>query len=211
MKPIMSTERAASLVAAIALMFSSASCADRNADTADTAAGTVGATAGAAAATPATTPGAPGPGTAAETNDDRIEVALSNDANLRGFGLDVDERSGRIILRGAVRTEQQKAEAGQVALRIVPGATIDNRIRVEAAARMGTTAPTDADDAEEKVENALEADAVLGPFDLEVDEDDGRIIISGNVRTAAQKAQAEQIARNIAGTITIVNRVAVRP
>lgn len=209
MKPMKSADRAASLIAAIALMFSSASCADRDADTADTAAGTVGATAG--AATPATTPGAPGPGTAAETNDDRIEVALSNDANLRGFGLDVDERSGRIILRGAVRTEQQKAEAGQVALRTVPGATIDNRIRVEAAARMGTTAPTDADEAEEKVENALEADAVLGPFDLEVDEDDGRIIISGNVRTAAQKAQAEQIARNIAGTITIVNRVAVRP
>ncbi len=204
-----STERAASLIAAIALTFAVAACADRDADMTDTAAGAVGTTAGVGATTPGT-PGTPGVA-AAESNDDRIEVALSTDPNLQGFGLDVDERGGRIILRGAVRTEEQKTQAGQVALRITPGATIDNRIRVVTTARMSTTAPTDADEAEERVENALEADAVLGPFDLEVDEDDGRIIISGNVRTADQKSQVEAIARRIAGTITVENRVSVRP
>ena len=201
------TKRAASAIAAIALMFAATACADRDADLADTAAGALGATTGAtgvAATTPAT-PSTP----SAEAADDRVEVALSTDANLRGFGLDADERGGRIILRGAVRTEQQKSQAAEIVARVAPGVTVDNRIRVEASARMRTSDPVDVDALEEQIENPLEADATLGPFDLEVDEDDGQLIISGTVRTADQKAQAERIAKQLAGTVVVVNRVKI--
>jgi hyperosmotically inducible protein len=199
-----STRRAASWVAAIALIFAVAACADDAADTTDTAAaaGALGTTSGVAAATPSTP--------SAESADDRVEVALSTDANLRGFGLDADESSGRIVLKGAVRTEEQKAQAAQIAAGIAPGVTIDNRIRVEANARLKTTDPVDVDALEEQIENALEDDATLRPFDLEVDEDDGQIVITGNVRSADQKALADQIAKRLAGTVTVVNRVRVQ-
>jgi osmotically-inducible protein OsmY len=204
---MISTKRAASAIAATALVFAVMACADREADTTDTAAGAVGATAGVGATTPSTpTPSTP----SAESADDRVEVALSTDANLRGFGLDADESQGRIILKGAVRTEEQKSQAAQVAARVAPGVTVDNRIRVQATARMSTSDPVDVDAIEEQVENALEEDATLRPFDLEVDEDNGQIIITGNVRTADQKALADQIAKRIAGTVVVVNRVRVQ-
>jgi osmotically-inducible protein OsmY len=202
---MISTKRAASAIAAIAVMFAVTACADREADTTDTAAGAVGATT-AVGATSAPTPSTP----SAESADDRVEVALSTDANLRGFGLDADESDGRIILKGAVRTEEQKSQAAQVAARVAPGVTVDNRIRVQATARMSTSDPVDVDAVEEQVENALEEDATLRPFDLEVDEDNGQIIITGNVRTADQKALADQIAKRIAGTVVVVNRVRVQ-
>jgi osmotically-inducible protein OsmY len=199
---MISTKRAASAIAATALVFAVMACADRDAETTDTAAGAVGAT----SAVGATTPSTP----SAESADDRVEVALSTDANLRGFGLDADESEGRVILKGAVRTDEQKSQAAQVAARVAPGVTVDNRIRVEATARMSTSDPVDVDAVEEQVENALEEDATLRPFDLEVDEDNGQIIITGNVRTADQKALADQIAKRIAGTVVVVNRVRVQ-
>jgi len=203
---MLSTKRAAGSIAAIALIFAVAACADDTADTTDTAAagGAVGTTS-AAAATPST-PSTP----SAESADDRVEVALSTNSDLRGFGLDANERSGRIVLRGTVRTEAQRSQAAQIAASIAPGVTIDNQIRVEATARVRTTDPVDVDALEEQIENALEDDATLRPFDLEVDEDDGQIIITGNVRTADQKALADRIAKQLAGTVTVVNRVRVQ-
>jgi osmotically-inducible protein OsmY len=190
-----STKRVASTVAAIAMIFASAACAGGDADIADTAAGTVGATAA------ATTPDA-------DRIDDRVEVALSTDSTLRGFGLDADEDDGRVVLKGAVRTEAQKQAAAQVATGVASGVAIDNRIRVEANARMSNDTP-DVDDVEEQVEKAFEDDATLKPLNLDVDEDNGQIVLQGNA-TAAQKTAAEEIAKRIAGTVTVVNRIRVQ-
>ncbi len=189
-----STRRTTSSIAVIALIVAAAACAPGDTAT-DTAAGTVG---GTTAAT--TVPDA-------ERIDDRVEVALSTDSTLRGFGLDADEDEGRVILKGAVRTEAQKATAAQVATGVASGVTIDNRIRVDANARMSTSDPVDVDDVEEQVEKALDDDATLKPLNLDVDEDNGQIVLEGTVRTAEQKTMAEQIAKRIAGTVVVVNRI----
>jgi osmotically-inducible protein OsmY len=184
--------RAASSIAAMALIFSAA-CAGDAGDTADTAAGTVGATAA------ATTPDA-------DRIDDRVEVALSADTALRGFGLDADEDDGRVVLKGAVRTEAQKQAAAQLATSVAAGVTIDNRIRVDANARMSNDMP-DVDDIEEQIEKAIQDDATLRSFDLDVDEDNGQIKLEGRVQTAEQKNAIEQLAKRIAGTVTVVNNI----
>ncbi len=196
---MLSTRRTASSIAAIALIVAAAACAPDDAAISDTAAGAVGATTAATTATPS-----------AERVDDRVEVALSTDTTLRAFGLDADDDDGRVVLKGAVRTEAQKAAAAQLATSVASGLTIDNRIRVDANARMSTGNPIDVDDVEEQVEGALEADATLKPFNLDVDEDNGQIVLEGTVRTAEQKTMAEQIAERIAGTVVVVNRVKVQ-
>ncbi|MDQ3996727.1 MAG: BON domain-containing protein [Gemmatimonadota bacterium] len=196
---MLSTRRTASSIAAIALIVAAAACAPDDAAISDTAAGAVGATTAATTATPS-----------AERVDDRVEVALSTDTTLRAFGLDADDDDGRVVLKGAVRTEAQKAAAAQLATSVASGLTIDNRIRVDANARMSTGNPIDVDDVEEQVEGALEADATLKPFNLDVDEDNGQIVLEGTVRTAEQKTMAEQIAKRIAGTVVVVNRVKVQ-
>jgi osmotically-inducible protein OsmY len=170
-----------------------AACTPDADTTADTAAGMVG---GTTAAT-----GAPD----ADRVDDRVEVALSTDTTLRGFGLDADEDDGRVVLKGAVRTEAQKQHAAQVATGVAAGVTIDNRIRVDANARMSNDMP-DVDDVEEQIEKALEDDATLRSLNVEVDEDNGQIVLEGNA-TAEQKTAVETLAKRIAGTVTVVNRI----
>lgn len=184
--------RAATSIAAMATI-AVAACAGDTEYAADTAAGAVGAT---AAAT--TTPDA-------DRIDDRVEVALSTDTTLRGFGLDADEDNGRIVLKGAVRTEAQKAHAAQVATGVAAGVSIDNRIRVDANARMSAETP-DVDDVEEQIEKALEDDATLKTLNIDVDEDNGQIVLEGRA-TAAQKASIEELAKRIAGTVTVVSRI----
>jgi osmotically-inducible protein OsmY len=193
---MISTTRAASSLAAIALIFTAAACAGDADRAADTAAGTLGSTAAATAAPDA------------DRVDDRVEVALSTDATLQPFGLDADEDDGRVVLKGAVRTEDQRALAAQVATRVASGVAIDNRIRVDGNAKMSDN-PVDVDDVEEQVEKAFDDDATLKPFNIDVDEDNGQIVLEGTVRTADQKAMAEQIAKRIAGTVTVVNKIKV--
>ena len=187
--------RGVRMLSAIGVIFAAACTPDENA-TLDTAAGTVGAT------TAATTPDA-------DRVDDRVEVALSTDATLRGFGLDADDDNGRIVLKGAVRTEAQKTAAADVATRVAAGLSIDNRIRVDANARMSDN-PIDVDDVEEQVEKAFEDDSTLKAFDIDVDEDNGQIVLEGTVRTAQAKTLAEQVAKRIAGTVTVTNRIRVQ-
>jgi osmotically-inducible protein OsmY len=191
------TTRAASSIAAIAMIFAAAACAGDTEYTADTAAGTVGGTAAASAVPDA------------ERVDNRVEVALSTDATLRPFGLDADDDDGRVVLKGAVRTEEQKSMATRVATSVAAGVPIENRIRVDANARMSDNA-VDVDEVEEQVEKALEDDATLKPLNLDVGEDNGQIVLEGTVQTAEQKTLAEQIAKRIAGTVVVVNRVRVQ-
>ena len=196
---MISMRSAASSIAAVAMLFGAAACGPADEGVADTAAGAVGNTATATAT----------PNVDADRVDDRVEVALSTDANLRQFGLDADDDDGRIVLKGAVRTEEQRTQAGTVAAGVASGVTIDNRIRVDANARVSDNRP-DVDDIEEQIEKALDDDATLKPLDLSVDEDNGQIVLEGTVRTAEHKTLAEQAAKRVAGTVTVVNRIRVQ-
>jgi osmotically-inducible protein OsmY len=180
-------------VSCVAVMIFAAACAGDAGDTADTVAGTVD-----SAATATQTPDA-------DRVDDRVEVALSTDTTLRGFGLDADEDDGKIVLKGAVRTQAQKEHAAMVAGGVAAGVTVDNRIRVDANARMSNDTP-DVDDIEEQVEKAFEDDATLKPLNLDVDEDNGQIVLEGTA-PAAQRTAAEELAKRIAGTVTVVNKI----
>jgi osmotically-inducible protein OsmY len=143
--------------------------------------------------------------------EDRVEVALEADSALRPYGLDADDDDGKIVLKGKVRTAEHKALAEQLAAGAAGGIALDSRIQVSADAAPAGAQPTDLDDVEDRVEDALEADSVLNAFDLEADEDDGRIALEGTVKTADQKARAEQVAARMAPNVTIINRVKVEP
>jgi len=61
----------------------------------------------------------------------------------------------------------------------------------------------------ERIEDMLEADATLKGFDLDAEEEDNRVVLKGEVKTAAQKTLAEDIARQQAGTATVVSEIRV--
>src|SRR5688572_26746077 len=148
------------------------------------------------------------PAATADDRDDVVERALDADAGLQAFALDADDDDGRIVLKGRVQTAAQRDLAGQVAAREAAGITVDNRIRVDAAVRTGAR-PVDVDDIEDQVEDALEADSTLRALNLDVDEEDGQLVLEGTA-TSAQRAAAEAHAKRLAGTVTVVNRIKVQ-
>ena len=86
---------------------------------------------------------------------------------------------------------------------------MDNRIRVDAKAGGAGARPVDVDDIEDQVEDALEADSTLRALNLDVDEEDGQLVLEGKA-TTAQRAAAEALAKRLAGTVTVVNRIRVQ-
>lgn len=140
--------------------------------------------------------------------DDQVERALRGDATLAPFRLDADDVRDHLVIEGTVQTDAQRSRAAQIAAAAAPGVRIDNQVRVNATA--GQQAGQDADEAEDRVEDALEADRTLRAFDLDVDDDNGRLVLKGTVRTQAQRTQAEDIAKRVAPGIAIDNRIQVQ-
>jgi osmotically-inducible protein OsmY len=149
------------------------------------------------------------PAATADARDDVVERALDADAGLQAFGLDADDDDGRIVLKGRVRTAAERDLAGQIATREAAGVAVDNRIRVDAAVTGSASRPVDVDDVEERVEDALEADSTMRALDLDVDEEDGQLVIEGDVKTAAQRTLAEGLVKRVAGTVPVVNRIKI--
>jgi osmotically-inducible protein OsmY len=149
------------------------------------------------------------PAASADARDDVVERALDADAGLQAFALDADDDDGRIVLKGRVQSAAQRDLAGQIAAREAAGITVDNRIRVDAKAGGTGARPVDVDDIEDQVEDAFEADSTLRALNLDVDEEDGQLVLEGKA-TTAQRAAAEALAKRLAGTVTVVNRIRVQ-
>ncbi len=66
------------------------------------------------------------------------------------------------------------------------------------------------DAASERIEQALRADSSLRSFELEADDENGRVVLEGTVRSEQQKALAMQIAQRGAGGLQVENRIRVQ-
>ena len=95
-----------------------------------------------------------------------------------------------------------------------PTNATENTTAPTASAPATTTAQTpqnqDLDDIADRVEDALDSDATLKPFDLDADDRDNSIVLTGRVQTAEQKALAEQIARQTAPNISLNNQIVIQ-
>jgi hyperosmotically inducible periplasmic protein len=65
----------------------------------------------------------------------------------------------------------------------------------------------DIDDLAGRVEDTLDNDQTLRPFDLDADDEGNSIVLTGLVQNEAQKTRAEELARQIAPNTTIDNRI----
>jgi len=96
-----------------------------------------------------------------------------------------------------------------------PTTATENTTAPTASAPATTTAQQtpqnqDIDDIADRVEEALDSDATLKQFDLDADDRDNSIVLTGRVQTAEQKALAEQIARQSAANVSINNQIVIQ-
>jgi osmotically-inducible protein OsmY len=147
-----------------------------------------------------------------------VKAAFELNRELAPLSIDIDStESGAVRLKGQVPSEDLRALAGRVAAS-VPGVTqVSNELVVAAAAApaapttpTGPAAALPPGERARRVEQALRANPSLSSYALTVREEGGRVVLSGRVRTAAEKDLAGLLARDAAGT-TVDNTLSVGP
>lgn len=142
-----------------------------------------------------------------ERPDDEIASAalqaLDWNAELPHGRLDVTVSHGRITLTGEVTRQQERAAAEATVRRLAGVRGVINRITIPA-----TAAPAD-------VKHAIEATflrhAATDAQRITVTVQDGTIILSGSVRTWAERSDAEEAAWLAPGVSEVENRLVVHP
>jgi hyperosmotically inducible periplasmic protein len=164
-----------------------------------------------------------------ENVDDRaietkVRLAFSLNRELKGTNISVTSYRKAVTLAGDVGSEGQHQTALLVA-RDAPGvASVTDQIRVSGGA--GTVpapgpaispvnppapvAATGQAQAAQAAERALAQSATLSAYGLKVSENNGRLVLTGSVRTAAEKELAGLTARDAART-TVDNAIEIRP
>ena len=165
-----------------------------------------------------------------------VKSKLTTDDTVKAYQIDVDTQGGVVTLTGAVETQAAKDRAVQLAretdgvtrvedlLTVDPAATADSRAREAgsdaaaatsgAADRVGDAASgagaavTDAS-VTAAVKTRLLADPDVAGLRIDVDTSDKVVTLTGTVATAAQKTEAESIARDTTGVSRVVNNLRV--
>jgi len=168
-------------------------------------------------------PSLPPPGeggrTLGENFDDKaleakVKLAFSLNRGLDGTKLTVSAYRREVTVGGTVDTPEHHQLALKVAGDTADVIKVDDEIRLrgQAAAAPAATpaAPAAAaGDRAQAAKRALAANPSLAPYDIQVREQGGRIVLSGRVRTAAEKDLAGMLARDATGA-QIDNALEVR-
>ena len=136
------------------------------------------------------------------------KTALSR-AGIENIKSEYDSKTKIVHLSGTVPTAADRDRAGEVATQAVaPYAQVANEVTVE-----GRDAKT-ADDLDSglstRLENLVDQDQSLQKTDIDFDVKNGVVTIKGNVQTAAQKTQVEQLAKSQPGVKEVVNSLEVK-
>jgi osmotically-inducible protein OsmY len=157
---------------------------------------------------PALPPPAEGGRTLGENFDDKaleakVKLAFSLNKGLDGTHLSVRAYRREVTVGGTVDAPEQHQLALKLAGETTDVLKVNDEVQLRgqaAAARSAPAAPAAAPgDRAQAAKRALAANPSLAPYDIEVREEAGRLVLRGRVRTAAEKDLAGLVARDATG------------
>lgn len=138
-----------------------------------------------------------------EEVEEAINDALFYDPRVASFDVDVSVDNGVVRLSGTVDDLKAKRAASQVASNTVGVWTVRNQVNVRPGQPV-TDAVVAAD-----VRQALLRDPYVNRYDVDVTVDNGIAYLGGDVDTYFEKAQADDVAAQVAGVIAVENNLEV--
>lgn len=141
--------------------------------------------------------------------DAKVHLAFSLNKDLKGTDLSVSSFKRAVTLSGQVDTQAQRTLAVEIAQRVSGVASVTDQIGVRGALPAASPA-ADAGAAARTAETAVRGNASLAPYSLTVTAEEGRLVLRGRVKTAAEKDLAALVARDAARS-PVDSRIEIRP
>lgn len=150
-------------------------------------------------------------------NHPDVKYAVDSAMTQNGLGVvkvSQDRDKGVLTLSGNVDSEDQKAQAENIARQTAPGYTI--------ADELGVTPPGTGSQAkavnsnldngiEDNYKAALKARKNLDDQSISADAKNGTLVLKGSVKTQAQRREADQLAKAVPNVQEVVNEIEVKP
>jgi osmotically-inducible protein OsmY len=147
-----------------------------------------------------------------------VKTKLAADDTVKARNINVDTMNGTVTLTGEVRSMDEEAQALQIARGTDGVTSVVDQITVVPSSSAGMTLPSGADigaaanDATitATVKSKLMADPDTSALRIDVDTKDRMVTLTGEVKSAAEKSEALQIARETDGVTSVTDRLTVR-
>jgi hyperosmotically inducible protein len=147
-----------------------------------------------------------------------VKAKLAADDTVKANNINVDTRDGAVTLTGEVRTMDEESTALRIARATDGVRSVVDQITVVPSSSAGMTLPSGANigsaanDATitASVKSKLAADPDTSALRIDVDTKDRMVTLSGEVKSAAEKTEAMQIARDTDGVVSVTDRLTVR-
>ncbi len=146
--------------------------------------------------------------------DEKSAVTNSlNSNNLGAVDVSQDRDKGVITLKGNLDSDAKKAQAETLAKQAASDYTIANEIGVRPpnADNAGAAASNRDSAIEDNFKASLKENKALNDQSISYSAKNGTLVLTGSVKTAAQKKEAEKLAKGIQNVQQVVNEIEVKP
>ena len=148
--------------------------------------------------------------------DGKIEASYALNSYLNPFAIDTHVENGSVLLTGTVESQIDKDLAGEIAQGVEGVTEVRNALTVKPDSQKA--ANTEGRDFNEyvsdatltaKVKFALIDNASTDGLSIDVDTENAKVTLNGDVESAQVKELAGRIARNVDGVASVDNRLKV--
>ncbi|HLG21866.1 MAG TPA: BON domain-containing protein [Candidatus Manganitrophaceae bacterium] len=136
----------------------------------------------------------------------KVKAKLANDAALNLFRIDVETRRGVVALNGNVPTEDRKERAGNLAASVEGVKGVENFLQV---GERGSRRSFDDAVITSKIVAELIRQPLTHSLSIDVETDGGAVTLEGRVKSENEKKEAERIARNTEGVVSVENKLKI--